>query len=166
MPNMTGPKISKKTAKLAGKVEMIAQEALAPGESVVIAVRVLTKGTVGGVAAAATGGAIGIIASSKMAESTGRAVEAAGFPSDPQQVLALTDRSLLFVNRSSLSGQPKELRWSVPLEEVADVRHEKGRMGDHLHLVLRSGAEISYTCVKVDPGAEFAQAAIDRIAAP
>ena len=38
-----------------------------------------------------------------------------------------------------------------------------GRMGGELHLRLRSGTEVTFSCVKVDPGEVFAQALTERL---
>lgn len=158
MAHMTTPTLSKRSTKLADAVTAIARPALEPDESVSIAVGVMPKGAVGGIAAGSVGGAVGVIASSKILRSSEKEIEPTGLPSDPQQVIGLTARALLFFSRSRVTGRPKELRSSLPLEEIAAIRHEGARMGDRLHLTLRSGAEVSYTCVKVDPGAAFAEA--------
>src|SRR5699024_1210481 len=57
MAHMTTPKLSKRSTKLADAVTAIARPALEPDESVSIAVGVMPKGAVGGIAAGSVGGA-------------------------------------------------------------------------------------------------------------
>lgn len=160
---MTDLELSGRAAKLVAQVQDVATGALAPGERVLVAVRVNRQGAVVAIAAGATGGAVGAVVASKVLESGAEEGGNSGFPSDAQMAFGLTDRSLVITGRSGLSGKPKHFRAAIPLEEIAGVTHEPGRMGDVLTLQTRSGFEHTFSCVKVDPGAEFAQALTERL---
>lgn len=162
---MTEQRISPRAAKLASKVAELAKGELAPDEAVLMAVRVLLKGTVGATAAGAIGGVAGVLVSAKITESGGKEAEMVGFPTDPQQALGLTHQSLVVVSRSQLSGKPKAFRALIPLEAITDIAFERGKMGDGLTFTMQDGSEFSYVCVKVDPGEEFARAVKERIQA-
>lgn len=149
---------SGRAAKLAAQVADVAEGRLAPDEAILTAVRVNLQGTVAATAAGAIGGAVGAVVAAQALEAGGEEADVAGFPSDPQQALGLTERSVVITGRSGLSGRPKRFRCRVPLDEIEAVRHEPGRLGDTLRITMRSGAEVTYSCVKVDPGAAFARA--------
>jgi len=160
---MTDHDLSRRAAKLVAQVQEVAKGALPAGEQVLVAVRVNREGAVVATAAGAIGGAAGAVVAGKILEASGAEGEHADLFSDLQMALGLTDRSVVVTSRSSLSGKPKAFRGTIPLEHVEGVTHEPGRMGDELHLRLRSGTEVTFSCVKVDPGEVFAQALTERL---
>lgn len=117
-----------RAAKLASQVTGVASPALAGGETVLIAVRVNLTSTVAATAAGAIGGAAGTLAGAAAHEAGCAQAAEAGFPSDPQQALGLTERALVITSRGGLSGKPKQLRQVVPLTDLESVRHEPGRL--------------------------------------
>ncbi len=157
--------LSARAAKLARHVEQIAASHLGDAGEVRIAVRVNLQGLVGATAGWAIGGAVGMAAGSKLTSSA-EDVADAGFPTDAQQAIGLTDDAVVVVSRSPLSGKPKAFRASIPLGAVAGAHLEKGGMGDKLRLELSSGARVDFTCVKTDPGAEFAAALNQAVGGP
>jgi len=83
---------------------------------------------------------------------------AAGFPAVGQQAFGLSDDHLVVCSRSSLSGRPKKFLLALPLADFAAVDFEPGKLQDRLTFTMRSGAQVEFSCVKVDPGAAFATA--------
>jgi hypothetical protein len=153
-------------AKTIDVVAKLAAPHLAAGETVHEAVRVNLAGTVAATAAGALGGAVGAVIADKAATPGRESATEAGFPTDRQQALAVTDQRILVFRRSALSGKPKDLVGEVPLAAVAGIEHQPGRMGDTLRFTMASGHQTQFECVKVDRGAEFAQAVAARIASP
>jgi hypothetical protein len=145
-------------ARLVAQLTQAAGSSLPVGESVQSAVRVNLQGTVAATAAAALGGR----ADDELEASADQAA-GAGFPTNAQQAIGVTDRHLVVCSRGGLSGKPKSFLTAIPLSQVAAVEHEPGRMGDTLTFTMRSGASTTFQSVKVDPGAEFAAAVQARI---
>jgi hypothetical protein len=152
-----------RAAKLVAQLTAAAGAHLPPGETVHLAVRVNLSGTVAATAAGAVGGALGAVAAASATESGAESAAAAGFPTARQQAIGVTDTHLVVCSRGGLSGRPKAFLALVPLEALVGVEHVAGRLGDQLTFTMRSGAATTFECVKVDPGAELAEAITNRL---
>lgn len=161
---MTTESLSGRAAKLTRLVEDVASPYLEVTGSVIIAVRVNLQGLVAATAASALGGAAGrLVDSASTLDASVDEAERAGFPTDAQQAIGLTEDALVVVSRSSLSGKPKTFRAAIPLSAVESVHFERGRMGDTLRFEMVSGARADFVCTKVDPGEQFAAAVTRRL---
>ena len=160
---MSDDALSGRAKKVVQQMTDAVGEHLSAGESIELAVRVNLKGTVTATAAGALGGATGAVAAANALSPGVEEAAAAGFPTDTQQALGLTSSALVVASRSGFSGKPKTYRCSVPLSAIASVVHEPGRLGDQLTLTMADGSSTTFECVKVDPGAEFAEAVTRRL---
>lgn len=110
-----------------------------PGETVVAACRVMPEGAASEFIFTATRyrqGALGYVVSTRMAdrmvgdlpERERGAAEVVGFPLAPELLLVLSDRRFMVFGLTKLTNRPTEVLGAVPLEELAGVERDEGRL--------------------------------------
>ncbi|MGQ0825675.1 MAG: hypothetical protein ACT4OX_11745 [Actinomycetota bacterium] len=146
-------------AKVLGQLEALAAPHLADGERVLGGVRVNKKGTVR--RAALFGGIGGVVggALSHNATTAGTKAQAVvGLPPAAQMALAVTDHRLLVFSRSAMSGKPKDLLMSVPIDHVVGVALEPAKLVPKLTMEFADGNAVEFEAIKLDKPEDFAAA--------
>ncbi len=148
------------------KLGKVASDELEAGEELRSAVFLQPAGTTTKMVARGVGGVVG---GALAARSGGTATElvtdsgrAATMP-DAATVLGLTDRRLLVYGHSSLSGKPKGLKLTMPVDDLAgvDVEKQKATFKFVIHFVDGSASVYEAPRVSNDP-AGFADAVTAR----
>ena len=121
---------------------------LDPNERVLAGCTTNPKGTVSRMTAQQVGGLAGAL----VADRAARRAESSA-PSDTtglagefvpgQNFLVLTDRRLLLVKMSAMTGKPKELLASWSRSDVSDVAVEEGRLAYPMTIVFSDGTAVN-----------------------
>ncbi|MEQ8841207.1 MAG: hypothetical protein RIB98_09505 [Acidimicrobiales bacterium] len=137
---------------------------LEPGETVLAGTFVQPAGAIRRqVAYGAIGGVIGAVVSQKAGEKraneTPTAEEGIVIDIPPgKAVLGLTDRRLLVFGHSAMTGRPKGLNAAIPLDQVAGVTHESGKLTGKLLVSFADGTSIDFDVVKTAKPGPFVDA--------
>jgi|GEM_PF-2415603 len=132
-------------SKLVVKTTKIVAPALESGEQVLAATRVMPRGGIRRAGTGALGGAIG--AAIAVATATEQSHGEMELPTKAPMVLAVTDRRLLSVGVSLMSGGPKDYLGAVALSELvsctADESRSVGMKMIAVELEFRNGSSLS-----------------------
>lgn len=115
------------------------------------------------VAFGAIGGVVGAVVGDKLAQKraaeTPTADEGIVVDIPPgKAVLGITDRRFLVFGHSTMSGKPKGLNASIPLDQVAAVTHESGKLTGKLLVTFADGTSIDFDVVKTAKPGPFVEA--------
>lgn len=100
-------------------------------------------GAIGGVVGAAVGAAVG-----GKGEEAEAGSMADSFPDGRQQILALSDRRWIVFEQSAMSGAAKAIKAWWPLDAIAGVDIEKGRLTSKLDVRFSDGSVAQVESVK------------------
>jgi hypothetical protein len=142
---------------------------LEPGERILAGARGMTKGATKGIVGGAAGagfGASGIAVGSRAgAEDRAAAAdehEAAGLPRLPTQVaVGLTDRRLILIRRSPITGRPTHVIASVPRSRIEAITGDTPLSAfkpDRLAVALDDGTRLTFEIVRRDGQAGIVEA--------
>ncbi len=143
---------------------------LESGETVIAGTFVQPPGAIRQqVAYGAIGGVVGMVVGEKMAkkraeENPSEGIETgdgAGIDIDippGKAVLGITDRRLLVFGHSAMSGRPKGLNASIPLDQVRDIVHESGKLTGKLLVSFADGTTVDFDVVKTAKPGPFVDA--------
>lgn len=135
-----------------------------PGEHLVIATRVASKGARR--AQASFGVAGGFIADAIKARTETKHLEqgtATGLPDLPSVTLVLTNRRLLVCRNSSVASQPQDVAATLNLTDIADARFEKHHLAKKLFITTADGTETQYDANGSKDPAEFVEALLSAL---
>jgi hypothetical protein len=115
------------------------------------------------VAFGAIGGVVGAVVGDKLAQKrageTPTADEGIVVDIPPgKAVLGITDRRFLVFGHSTMSGKPKGLNASIPLDQVAGITHESGKLTGKLLVSFADGTSIDFDVVKTAKPGPFVEA--------
>ena len=128
--------VKKKVEKAAAKI------GIEPGESVRAACTTNPKGTMNRMLARELGGALGAVAAGRgSADNAPDGGMAERFPAG-QHYVVVTDRRLLALSVSALSGKPKELVAEWPRHEVAGITTDDGRLAIPMAIAFADGTAV------------------------
>lgn len=140
------------------KLQKAASDELRPGDIMLAGIRAQPRGTA---AASGVGGLLGAgiahLQTKKARAGTGEGSMASNWPA-AAFALGFTDQRLLAFKRSALLGRPKDLQAEVPLDQVADVRTEKGALMRKVHVAFVDGSSIALECGKIEKVEDFISA--------
>ena len=133
-------------------------------ENVEMGIRVNLKGTALGVGLSALAGVGGVVAvagtvlgANKSKESDDQAASS-GIEFARQMALVLTNKRMIFFNRSSLSGKPKEIIGILPYDQIKGVEYSKGSLMNKLILNFDEDRNLELEAVKIDNTSGFVDA--------
>jgi len=144
-------------AKITDKLAKLSKDHLGPDEKIISGVRVSLKGTALGVGISALG-TIGHIVADPIFKEGHDQAEEANIPFSQQMALGLTSSRIILWKRSALSGAPKNIIGELQVSSIESISCEPAGLGDLLTLTFAGGQELQLESVKVDKGAEFAEA--------
>ncbi|MCB1271356.1 MAG: hypothetical protein KDB31_08030 [Microthrixaceae bacterium] len=72
-------------------------------------------------------------------------------------VLALSAQRLMVFGHSTLSGRPKGLNASIPLEQIQSIRVDQGKLAGKLVITFADGTSVDFDVVKTAGPVPFAQ---------
>ena len=131
---------------------------LQPGEEVRAACTTNPKGTMKRSVAGGVGGVAGALLAGR---ADGGGANGGGlaerFPTG-QHYLVLTDRRLLACSVAALSGKPKELAADWPLDQVAGIGTDKGRLALPMTITFGDGSSVSLEAARGTGGETLAEA--------
>ncbi|MEM1331991.1 MAG: hypothetical protein AAGG08_00910 [Actinomycetota bacterium] len=148
------------------KIHKHCADDLEPGEQVLASTFGQPPGAIRRqVAFGAIGGAVGavaaeVIANKRVTEADERAGDdgiALDIPAG-KAVLALSAQRLLVFGHSALSGRPKGLNASVPLDQVRSIALDQGKLAGSMVITFADGTAIDFDIVKTAGPGEFAAA--------
>lgn len=132
-------------ADLLERVTKVTAGSLEPGEAVSHGARCMPVGGHRRASLSGMGGLVGVLANSAIGPPAEHAL--AGSPLPHDVAVALTDRRILFVAVSTLTGRPNQVVGAIPLSELRSVDvAEATSLGVGLHrftLVLDDGSALS-----------------------
>ncbi len=144
-------------AKITDKLAKLSVDHLGPEEKIISGVRVSLKGTALGAGISALGTIGHLVADPIFKEGHDQAKEA-NIPFAQQMALGLTSSRIILWKRSPLSGAPKNIIGELPVSSIKSLICESGKLSDFMTLTLADGQELQLESVKIDKGAEFAEA--------
>lgn len=148
----------------AKKIRKSCSDDLEEGETVIAGTFVQPPGAIRRqVAFGAIGGAVGAVVGDKIAEKRANEnpVAEEGIVVDippGKAVLGITDRRLLVFGHSTMSGKPKGLNAAFPLDQVADITVETGKLAGKLMVTFADGTSIDFDVVKTAKPGPFVEA--------
>lgn len=137
---------------------------LESGETVVAGTFVQPAGAIRSqIAYGAIGGVVGMAVGQKVGEKRAKenptADEGMVIDIPPgKAVLGITDRRLLVFGHSTMSGRPKGLNAAIPLDQVAGISHESGKLTGKLLVTFADGTSIDFDVVKTAKPGPFVDA--------
>ncbi|MCB0975197.1 MAG: hypothetical protein KDB86_11660 [Actinobacteria bacterium] len=141
------------------KIHKHCKDDLEPGEQVVASTFGQPPGAIRQQVARGFGGAVGVLASNALASNRDSDDDNPGdgimlnIPAG-KAVLGLSDRRLLVFGHSSLSGRPKGLNASIPLDQITSLDAEMGKATGTLVITFVDGTTTSFDVAKTaGPGA-------------
>ena len=145
------------------KIHKHCAEDLEPGETVAASTFGQPPGAIRRqVAFGAIGGAVGAVAGEALANKRiEKSEQNAGegivleIPAG-KAVLALSDRRLMVFGHSALSGRPKGLNASIPLEQVASIEVDQGKLAGKMLITFVDDSSVDFDIVKTADPAGFA----------
>lgn len=114
------------------------------------------------VAFGAIGGAVGAVAGEALANKRIKESEQSGegitvdIPAG-KAVLGLSAQRLLVFGHSALSGRPKGLNASIPLDQVASIQVDQGKLAGKMVITFVDGSAVDFDIVKTSAPGPFAQ---------
>ncbi|MCP3992300.1 MAG: hypothetical protein GY724_24735 [Actinomycetia bacterium] len=138
---------------------------LEPGETVLAGTFVQPPGAIRRqMAFGAIGGAVGAVVGEAMAGKREQGSEAnptEGIVVDipaGKAVLGITDRRLLVFGHSAMSGKQKGLNAAFPLDQVASIAHDAGKLTGKLIVAFVDGGSIDFDVMKTTKPGPFVEA--------
>ena len=138
------------------KLNKVSQADLDPGEELIAAVFLQPAGTMGKAVGSGVGGILGKAVASKMGDSSGSSAELvtdsgiAATIDDNPSVLGLTNQRVLLYSYGSMSGKPKELKMSIPANELAAIDTEKQKATHKLIMRFSDGSAKAFEAPRVN----------------
>lgn len=146
------------------KIHKHCADDLEPGEEVLVSTFGQPPGAIRRqVAFGAIGGAIGAVAGEALANKRIKdSDQEAGegivleIPAG-KAVLGLSAQRLLVFGHSALSGRPKELNASIPLDQISSIEVDEGKLAGKMLISFVDGSSIDFDIVKTSGPKPFAE---------